>query len=232
MNILSIDTTADICSVALLVGDERYAFHEYRPREHAKILLPEIHRLLAKAQMLAADLDSIVFGRGPGSFTGVRIATGVAQGLAYSANCSVISVSTLQSLAFTAAQTGAQDIWVALDARMSEVYFCRYLVNSQGIPMSVCDEIVTAPDSLPVDFSERTAFIGNGWLAGYPLNSAFEGRDFTEFEKTSLPNAMDSALLAQRLLDHSLTEPLLPEKAIPTYLRDNVTWTQKPKIGS
>ena len=232
MNILSIDTTADICSVALLVGDHQFTFHEDRPRQHAKILLPEIERLFLKANIRATDLDMVVFGRGPGSFTGIRIATGVAQGLAYSANCSVLPISTLQSLAFTASRENAKNIWVAIDARMAEVYFARYVVDDRGIPMPVGEECVILPEALPVDIANEPSFIGNGWLAGYPLPPVLADQDFSTFQAHSLPSALDSAMLAQLLLKHGDIEPVTPEEAQPTYLRDNVTWTQKPKVGS
>ncbi len=232
MNILSIDTTADICSIALLAGNSEFIFHEVRPREHARILLPEIERLLSEARLTVGDLTYVVFGRGPGSFTGVRIATGVAQGLAYAAGCPVLPVSTLQSLAFSTCEKASSGIWVAIDARMSEVYFAKFSVDEQGIPMPVSEEAVLPPLDLPSDVTPDTEFAGNGWLAGYEFAPVLQGLTEKFNGIPELPHARDSAKLALKLLELDRITPVSAENALPVYLRDKVTWDNKPKVGS
>lgn len=230
MNILSIDTTADTCSIALVQADQQFVFHEHRPRAHAKILLPEIEQLVQQAQIKMSEIDLIVFGRGPGSFTGVRIATGVAQGLAFAIGCSVMPISTLQSLAFSARLSGRSDVLVAIDARMSEVYFARYALNEFGIPVETSAEAVIAPHLINEQTNEECIFVGNGWGAGYELPEAFNAEQLDN--AISLPHALHSAQLAQLLISHGIAQPVSPDQAMPIYLRDNVTWEKKPKVGS
>ncbi|TXR53784.1 tRNA (adenosine(37)-N6)-threonylcarbamoyltransferase complex dimerization subunit type 1 TsaB [Reinekea thalattae] len=233
MNLLSIDTTADLCSIALQAADQQYTFHESRPREHAKILLPEIQQLLQQAGLTASDLDLIVVGRGPGSFTGVRIATSVAQGLALAADCPILPVSTLQSVAYSASLTGAKSIWVALDARMSEWYFCRYQLAQLGnIPQSVSDEVVIAPKDLQLELDPQAVLVGNGWQTDYPLAESLQHFSGQVLGDILLPHAQHSLALAKQLLESNSAQAVAPEEAIPIYLRDKVTWDNKPKVGS
>ncbi len=232
MNLLSIDTTAEICSIALFCNDQWFCFHESRPREHAKILLPEIQNLIIKAGIKVQDLDAIAFGRGPGSFTGIRIAAGVAHGLALAANCQLFPISTLQSLAFSAGFQGVSCIWTAIDARMSEVYFSRFEIDQQGIPQPIQNEVVIAPVDIQFPVEENTWFIGSGWSVDYrmPENISLALADIQINQL--LPNAKDSAELAIKLLQAGLLESVKPEDALPVYLRDKVTWDNKPKVGS
>ncbi|EAR10490.1 tRNA (adenosine(37)-N6)-threonylcarbamoyltransferase complex dimerization subunit type 1 TsaB [Reinekea blandensis] len=231
-NILSIDTTADICSIAVQTPDRAVRFHEQRPRQHAKILLPEIERLLTEVELSVPDLDLIVFGRGPGSFTGVRIAAGVTQGLAFSAGCPVMPVSTLQSLAFSSQGAAGDCIWTALDARMNEIYFARYVVNEQGIPVAIDEEQVLPPSAITEELSASVLLVGNGWQAGYTLPMAVQVNIDQKPVQFALPDAFDSLKLAQRLLAADMATPVSADQAIPVYLRDNVTWDNKPKVGS
>lgn len=230
MNILSIDTTADICSIALVQADQEFVFHESRPREHAKILMPQIEQLIKQAKIGFSDIDLIVFGRGPGSFTGVRIATGVAQGLGFALGCPVLPISTLQSVAYSAAIEGAKNVWAAIDARMSEVYFAGFHIDEFGIPQLITEEKVIAPQLINQKFIDTDCFVGNGWAAGYPLPSEFQFKAQID-QRILLPNALHSAKLAQLLIQQG-TQPISAELALPIYLRDNVTWDKKPKIGS
>ncbi|WP_320823975.1 tRNA (adenosine(37)-N6)-threonylcarbamoyltransferase complex dimerization subunit type 1 TsaB [Reinekea sp.] len=232
MNILSIDTTADVCSIALVLESKHFVFHEHRPREHAQILLPEIEKLLLLAELRADELDLIVFGRGPGSFTGVRIATGVAQGLGLAAQCPLAPISTLQSLAWSAAQMGHTDIWVALDARMAEVYFAPYRVNTAGIPELASAERVTSLVNIETLPGPSTVFIGSGWATDYATSALLSQRVQQGVLAQQLPSALASAQLAKVLLAQELLVPVAPELAQPVYLRNQVTWTQKPKVGA
>nr|VFJ96912.1 MAG: tRNA threonylcarbamoyl adenosine modification protein YeaZ [Candidatus Kentron sp. H]VFJ97120.1 MAG: tRNA threonylcarbamoyl adenosine modification protein YeaZ [Candidatus Kentron sp. H]VFK02851.1 MAG: tRNA threonylcarbamoyl adenosine modification protein YeaZ [Candidatus Kentron sp. H] len=129
MKILAIDTATDACSVALHLDGEYWGRHELAPRQHAEILLPRIRELLSEAGLSLNHLDALAFGRGPGAFTGVRIATSVAQGLAFGADLPVVPISSLHALAQGAwRERGERNLLAALDARMGEVYWGAYRV--------------------------------------------------------------------------------------------------------
>lgn len=233
MNVLSIDTTAEICSLALKSQEKLYVFHEERPREHAKITLPQIETLLKDANVQVKDLDLIVLGRGPGSFTGVRIAAGIAQGLAFSANCQILPVSTLMSLAYSVANAEqGKEIWSALDARMSEVYFARYRVSESGLPVEISEEKVLPPEQISETVPENVVFVGNGWKTDYGYTEAVQKSVAGAWQAPMLPNAKNSLELGLALLAENKITPVDAEDAIPVYLRDKVTWDNKPKVGS
>lgn len=231
-NILSIDTSGEYCSIALLTPAQNYTFHQHRPREHANILLAEVEALLTQANISVNELDVVVYGRGPGSFTGIRIAAGVAQGIAMAVNCPIIPVRTLQSLAWTAAQQGVASSWVALDARMSEVYFATYQLNEVGLPILATAETVLPPKHITEALPDESQLIGNGWKAGYELSPEISQVVESTNIQILVPNALDSAQLALALYQQDSSVAVSPELALPTYLRDNVTWDNKPKVGS
>lgn len=213
MNILSIDTTADLCSIALEAGGEQFVFHESRPREHAKILLSEVTNLFSTAKIQYSDLDLVVFGRGPGSFTGVRIAASVAQGIALAAGCSVFPVSTLQSVAYTAAKKGAKFVWVALDARMSEWYFARYQLNGNSlVPELIDSEQVLPPAKIIESPDTQTVFAGNGWQTDYQRPDQLVDISVPEEPFAGLPHAMHSLELAKLLISEKGEQSVAPKK--------------------
>ena len=124
MKLLAIDTSTDRASLALAVGDQLYSQAQDGAKTHALILLPLIDELLAQANLSVADLDGIVFGRGPGSFTGLRVACSAAKGLAYAVDIPVYAVSTLAAIAWSVRQTGETGpILAVMDARMAELYW-------------------------------------------------------------------------------------------------------------
>ena len=124
MNILAIETGTDACTCALLHTGEIIALDAVAPRQHAELLLQMIDSVLEDVGVGLGSLDAIAFGRGPGSFTGLRIACAVAQGLAFGANRPLVAVSTLQTVATGMHRTtGAHRVLVAFDARMGEVYW-------------------------------------------------------------------------------------------------------------
>lgn len=158
MKLLALDTSTDHLSIALTLGGAPLVFHQPVGQQHAERTLPEIGRLLAEAGATLGQLDAIVYGQGPGSFTGLRIACGIAQGLAFSAGLPLIGVPTLDAVA--AQDDGARQL-VCLDARMNQVFSARY---EQG--HRVGDIAVGAP--------EEVAIAGAGWtglgsgFAAYP----------------------------------------------------------------
>ncbi|MFA0231771.1 tRNA (adenosine(37)-N6)-threonylcarbamoyltransferase complex dimerization subunit type 1 TsaB, partial [Vibrio sp. 10N.261.45.A7] len=125
--ILAVDTATENCSVALVIGDQVFARSEEAPRDHTKKILPMVDEVLKEANVALTDLDAIAFGQGPGSFTGVRIGIGIAQGLAFGADLPMIGVSTLAAMAQGSYRKfGETHVATAIDARMSEVYWARY----------------------------------------------------------------------------------------------------------
>src|SRR5271165_4813581 len=127
MRILALDASTDVCAAALGDGASWVERMELAGQRHSELLLPMVRALLSEAQLELSDLAGIAFGAGPGSFTGLRIACGVAQGLALGANLPVIGVGTLEAMAETArSQTGTTRVIAALDARMHEVYLAAY----------------------------------------------------------------------------------------------------------
>jgi len=134
LNVVAIDTATDACSVALAMGDEVLSDHRIAPRQHARLLLSMIDALLTKGGLARGDLDGIVFGQGPGSFTGLRVAASVTQGIALGLDIGVIGVSSLAGIAQGCyREFGDRSIGVALDARLDEVYWGAYQVMSGPI---------------------------------------------------------------------------------------------------
>ncbi|MGL5610034.1 MAG: tRNA (adenosine(37)-N6)-threonylcarbamoyltransferase complex dimerization subunit type 1 TsaB, partial [Aeromonas veronii] len=148
LKILAVDTATEACSAALLVGDKLFSRWEEAPRDHTRKILPMVQAVLEDAGISLSDLDAIAFGRGPGSFTGVRIGISVAQGLAFGAGVPLIGISTLAAMAQGAYRLdGAEQVLTAIDARMNEVYFGRYELID-GRMQLVGDEVVSDPAAL------------------------------------------------------------------------------------
>ena len=167
LKILAVDTATEACSAALLVGDKLFSRWEEAPRDHTRKILPMVQAVLDDAGISLSDLDAIAFGRGPGSFTGVRIGIGVAQGLAFGAGVPLIGISTLAAMAQGAYRLdGAEQVLTAIDARMNEVYFGRYELID-GRMQLVGDEVVSEPAAL-VDVRGKLAgpVTCAAWLAG------------------------------------------------------------------
>lgn len=234
--LLAIDTTGDYCSLALKDGDHVLQSHQNLPRQHARQVLPLLDQLFAESGWARTSLDAVVYGRGPGSFTGIRIAAGIAQGVALGADCGVIPVSTLQTLAMEACsdEPDAHSVWVAIDARMRELYVARYEVE-QGYPVLQGDEALLSPDRLPEppgqDNPSTFRLAGNGWLTDYGFSEAWLTCLMQHAPSLMLPRAIWAAELALALLQRDPTVSVAPEHALPVYLRDKVTWDNKPKVG-
>ncbi|MCL9773198.1 tRNA (adenosine(37)-N6)-threonylcarbamoyltransferase complex dimerization subunit type 1 TsaB [Vibrio methylphosphonaticus] len=226
--ILAIDTATENCSVALLVGDKTYARSELAPRDHTKKVLPMVDELLNEAGLTLQDLDALAFARGPGSFTGVRICIGVAQGLGFGADLPMIGISTLKAMAQGAYRKNeTTNVATAIDARMSEVYWGRFERLENGDWTEVEAEQVVAPDTVvantPQD-GKTWATAGTGWEAYTDSLSALAID--TQPSGVLYPEAEDIAFLAQYELAKG--NVVAAEEASPVYLRDNVTWKKLP----
>lgn len=232
--ILAVDTSCDACSIALLKDGQVHAEFVQAPRQHSQRLLPMIDTLLKKHSIALSELDAIAYGRGPGSFTGLRICLSVVQGLAFSVDLPVIPVSTLQTMAVGAASSDQikdlDYILVALDARMEEVYWSLYQLQ-EGQPVPVTEEFVCSPNDVPgfgdlgsVD-AQNLIKVGAG--CHYPalegIDAAYEDRDF-------LPRAEHMLGLAQNALKQGQVDTA--ESSLPVYLRDSVAWKKRQRIRS
>ncbi|PCE66871.1 tRNA (adenosine(37)-N6)-threonylcarbamoyltransferase complex dimerization subunit type 1 TsaB [Salinivibrio sp. YCSC6] len=226
LKMLAVDTATENCSVALCIGDQMMVRSDIAPREHTNKILPMVDEVLAEAGVSLTQLDALAFGRGPGSFTGVRIGIGIAQGLAFGADLPVLGVSTLAAMAEQAHRThGATQVLTAIDARMGELYFAQYQRQENGDWHALADEAVVAPDALCLESTDGTwALAGTGWPA-YPELAT--GLDLTTTESGVLyPQAQDMLVIAKYAYQRG--EAVAAELATPTYLRDKVTWKKLP----
>lgn len=228
VKILALDTATENCSVALLVDDKVYVRSEVAPRDHTKKVLPMVDEVLQEAGVSLTDLNALAFGRGPGSFTGVRIGIGIAQGLAFGADLPMIGISTLEAMAQGVYRKhGSNHVATAIDARMSEVYWARFVRQEDGTWNQLDAECVTPPqlisDNSQADANTwRTA--GTGWDAYTEQLSglAFE----TQQSDVLFPDAEDIVQLAKYELVKGNTVDA--EEASPVYLRDTVAWKKLP----
>ncbi len=164
MRILSLETATEACSAALYLDGEVAEHYRVAPQQHNKLILAMIESLLAEAALTLRQMDALAFGRGPGAFTGVRIAAGVVQGLALGADLPVAPVSTLAALAQEAfAETDDDFAFPCIDARMGEVYWGVYRKDVSGFAQLVGAEAVAPAVSVPYPDKCRGVGIGSGW---------------------------------------------------------------------
>lgn len=230
--ILALDTATEACSAALWLEGTLTHCDEVAPQAHTRKILPMCQSLLQEGNLELSQLDAIAFGRGPGSFTGVRIGIGVAQGLALGAGKPLIGISNLAILAQGAhRRLGASHVLCAIDARMNEVYFGAFFLQD-GVMMPLLDESVLAPDAaqqqatalLDARADERWVAIGTGFGAYPALLDPL--RERVSLDTEALPWAQDMLPLALQAWQHG--EQLAAELATPVYLRDKVTWKKLP----
>ena len=226
MKLLGMETASDACSVALAINDEVLERHAVEPRAHGRLLLDMVAELLAETGLTLAALDAMTVGRGPGSFTGVRIAVGAAQGLALGGDLPLVPVSSLAALAQGAMrEKGAINVVTAVDARMHEVYWGVWQGDKHGVAVETLSERVCAPGEVTLPGGEWLA-VGTGWQA-YPdeLRAALAaqpGKVRGADGRPQLARARDLLPLARRLLVRG--GEFAPEQAVPVYLRDSVAW--------
>lgn len=216
MKLLAIDTATEACSIALNLDGEIIEDFRMLPRRHSRELLPMVEQLLANTGQALAEMDALVFGRGPGAFTGLRVATAMVQGLAFAVDKPVIGISTLAALAQEGLRVhGATSVLSSIDARMDEVYWGAFR-EQNGVMVLVQDERVVAPDQVIVpEGDDQWLGMGTGWVF----------RDKTaatviDCHIEAYPRAGDIAALAA--VDFSEGRLLPAEQAMPVYLRDKV----------
>ena len=224
MNILAIETATDACSCALERSGTITARHVVEPRKHTELLLPMVDEVLADAGAELGALDAIAFGRGPGSFTGLRIACAVAQGLGFGADCPLVAISTLQVVAVGMHRSrGAARVLVAFDARMGEVYWGGF--EWDGVTMAPAfEESVVPPHAVHVPGAGEWGGAGSGWAAHRAVLEARVadrlGHRADPVDAARLPVARDMLVPARLALETGLA--VAPEDAAPAYLRSRV----------
>ena len=225
-HILAIETSFEVCSVAIWDGVKAFDISQVTPRQHTQHILPMIDKLLSEANLSLSDLDAIAVATGPGSFTGVRIAISVAQGLAFGAGLKIVPISTLEALAFGAVEKAAlkeAEVAMAIDAGMEEIYWAVYRVSlehAEGVP--IVKDLVCRRDQIPSCKSNPSSMAWMGAGSGWRLYLS----EITQAMKSSpkiiiediVPNALWVAKLAlkRRLLGGGLS----PEAVLPVYLKN------------
>ncbi len=233
MKLLAIDTSTEGCSVALLNGVELLHLDEVCPQQHSKRVLTMVQQLLTETGLRLQQLDGIVFGRGPGSFTGVRIGVGVTQGLAFGADIPVYGVSTLAAMAQAAYRLhGAKQVISAIDARMAEIYLGYFAIDHQALMQEVAPEIAIKPTALAVcPLTGDCSGVGTGWQTyREPMMTWYSAWGAAQISDEILyPSAQD--MLALAVPAFVAGKFVAAELAEPVYVRDEVTWKKLPGRG-
>lgn len=225
MKLLAFETATEACSVAVWADGEVRERFELAPRRHAELALPWAEQLLAEAGITRTQLDAIAVGRGPGAFTGVRLAVSIAQGIALALDRPVVPVSTLAVLAAglpSLPSPGEEKIIAAIDARMGEVYLGAFR-REGGEVVAISDEVVVKPDAAALLEGAGWHGVGTGFAAAdHALQARYDGQ-LASVDATALPHAADLARLAAAAFTRG--EALAPERVEPAYLRNNVALT-------
>jgi len=221
----AIETSTDWCSVALWVDGEISAIERQVGQRHAELALPMLERLLVRAKFGAGDLDAIAFGAGPGSFTGLRIACGIAQGLAFARGLPVIGISTLEAIAEDSAATR---VFACIDARMHEVYYAAF-ERIDGAWREAIAPACAPPAQVERPGSGAWIGAGNGFaVGGRALRDALDGALISELPWVRPSAAALARLAAPRLVAGQGVDAAL---AAPIYVRDKVALTTAERQG-
>ena len=219
MKLLVLDTSTEYCSAALSLDGQVLAFRVLAGQRHSALVLPMIEELLRDGGVTLRQLDGIAYGAGPGSFTGLRIACAVTQGLAFGAGLPVVGVSTLESIA---EQTGADKVLTVLDARMAEVYWGAY-EREVTRWRAVRAPQLALPESVAVPEGEGWVGAGNGFAVLGEMLRPRLAAQLTHIDETLMPDA--AAMVPLALAAFERGEGVDPALAAPIYLRDKVALT-------
>lgn len=238
LTLLALDTSTEACSVALLHDGEKICLDELAQRAHTKRILPMVDQVLAQAGISLKQVDALVFGRGPGSFTGVRVGAGIAQGLAFGADLPVIPISNLTAMAQAAyEQKGSLQVLSAIDARMNEVYFSQLRGNKVRSEMGefihwefIIEEQVANPEKVLAQLTQnQTALAFSDWQCvgtGWQAYTSFADLLQNHQPSILLPSAQYMLSLAIEKWQHK--EFISALEIEPIYLRNEVTWQKLP----
>lgn len=221
MKILAVDTATEACSAALYINGEITEQYQLAPREHTQLILKMVEVLLQQANLQITDLDALAFGRGPGSFTGVRIATGVVQGLAFAADLPVVPVSTLASMAQFIYNTQQHErVLSGIDARMGGMYWGCYQLGSHGLMELVGKEQVSPPESAELPEKHQWVGAGTAWESyAEQLSATLPGR-ISQTHPDCFPHSASIVQLAAYAFEQG--QAVEAAMAQPVYLRDDV----------
>lgn len=227
--LLAVDTSAGRGSVALAVDGDVLVEYSDEPRSHTRLLEPMMDRLLARAGLTLKDMDGLAYGRGPGSFTGLRITAGFIQGLAWGLDCPVAPVSSLAAMAVSARSEGDPGpVASALDARMGEVYWACYHVSGDQTLVALLDDCLLSPGEISLPLMEGDArWVGTG--TGWQYREAIPGSvvaAMSGIAADAMPDAADVAKLA--VLELIRGNTIHASDVQPSYIRDDVGWQKTP----
>lgn len=220
MKLLAVETSTEACSAALFIDGAVAERFEVSPQKHTRLILPMIDALMAEAGLRPQQLDALAFSRGPGSFTGVRIATGIIQGIAFGADLPVVPVSTLAAIAQDFFDSYDDHVsFTAMDARMSEIFWGVYRRDERGYAELLGQEAVTPADL--IEFPELAGVgVGSGWGVYQDILMARLTGLVERCEPGLLPRAGAIARLGAYGFEQGLAVDV--EQAMPVYLRDKV----------
>lgn len=223
MNLLALDTSTEFLSLALKLGENTFTHYQSAGSASSQLVLPQIQVLLDSANVQLKDLDGIAFGAGPGAFTGVRIASGVAQGLGFGANLPIVGINTLIAVAEV---SGQDKVIVCLDARMGEIYHAA-LVKENSTWIEVSESKVCKPQDAPILEGEDWFGAGSGWAAYGEVLTQFYANNLSQELPNTLQNIMPTAEailhLAQPVFAAGQAKPAM--EAMPIYIRNRVALT-------
>lgn len=227
MKLLAIDTTESGCSAALHIEGENHGIFELAPRKHSELILPMIDRVLSDSGVSQSQLDAVAFCRGPGSFTGVRIAASVAQGLAVAQDLPIVAISSLTALAQGCYRRLAKtQVLAGLDARMSEVYWTACELR-EGVMQAIDCEVVARIEDLVSIQGDQWWGVGSAWDEfESELNGQFP-EQVQGVDRGQTIDALDVAALAA--VAYAKGETVSIDQAVPIYLRDDVAAKPKAK---
>lgn len=234
MNLLALDTSTEVLSLALQLGDKTITHSQIAGNASSQLILPQIQLLLDSANVKLSDLDGIAFGAGPGAFTGVRIACGVAQGLGFGANLPVVGVNTLLALAEA---SGEDNVIACLDARMGEIYHAAFIKNNMGEKQQntwheTLETSVIKPEAAPLLASGASQMmiqekvwvgVGSGWGVYGETLSTIYAQNLTQILPEISPTAEAILRLATPIFAAGLAKPA--SEAAPIYIRNRVALT-------
>ena len=220
MRILALDTSTEYLSLALQLKGTTLRYDALAGQSHSQQILPQIRALLNEANIELTDLDGIAFGAGPGSFTGVRIACGVVQGLAFGANLPVVGVNTLMALAESSFQENAANkVLACLDARMGEIYHAAFEKHA-GVWQEVSASALFKPQDAPMVTGDDWVGAGSGWLTYGDQLGEIYGAQVTQTLPNALPTAAAILAIATPLFEAGLGKSAF--EAAPIYIRNKV----------
>lgn len=221
LKILALDTSTEACSAALLYGTQLIERYQHAPRQHTALILPMLQAVLDEAGLVLAEMDVIAFGCGPGSFTGVRIATSVTQGIAFAHNLPVIPVSTLRALAYAIhREFKFEHVLAGIDARLDEIYWGGYSYSENESMIVAIPEIVCKPAQISVPEAGSWVGAGSGWDSYNEILQKKLGDRLQQWFPHRYPRAAAIAMIAA--VDYRNNKAVTADKVLPVYLRDNV----------